>query len=169
MQTHNKSKETKKIVAYFDGACEPINPGGVASFGAVIFIDEQRVWETSQIFYPQKGKEKETSNNVAEYSGFLSILEYLIKNKLNKNEIQIYGDSMLVLCQALMDDPKYNKRWRIKAGFYVPLAKKALKLLKLFPNIQGNWIPREENSIADELSKAELIKAGVEFRIQPNN
>ena len=29
------------------------------------------------------------------------------------------------------------------------------------------WIPRDKNDIADELSKAELKKAGVEFRIQP--
>jgi ribonuclease HI len=156
------------IVAYFDGACEPVNPGGYASFGAVIFIDGVKVWELSKLFVPQKGRESETSNNVAEYSGFIAILEYLLENKLNNEEIQIYGDSMLVLCQMLMDDPKWHKRWEIKDGFYVPLALKAKKLLEQFPKIKGEWIPREKNSIADELSKAELIKAGITFRIQPN-
>lgn len=149
------------IVAYFDGCCEPVNPGGVASYGAVVFIDNRRVWETSEIFYPKKGKEKETSNNVAEYSGFISILEYLNKKKLTKEKIQIYGDSNLVIQQMF-------GTWRIKKGFYVPLAERAKKMVKKFPNIQGDWIPREENGIADELSKAELVKAGVEFRIQPN-
>jgi ribonuclease HI len=158
----------KKIVAYFDGACEPINPGGYAAFGAVIFIDGVRIWESSKLFVPQIGREEETSNNVAEYAGFLAILEYLLEKKLNNEEIQIYGDSMLVLCQMLMDDPQWHKRWKIKDGFYVPLALQAQKLLELFPKIQGEWIPREKNSLADELSKAELIKAGITFRMQPN-
>jgi ribonuclease HI len=113
-----------KIVAYFDGACEPINPGGYAAFGAVIFIDGVQVWKSSTLFVPQKGREEETSNNVAEYAGFIAIL--------------------------------------------VPLALQAQKLLEQFPKIQGEWIPRVKNSIADELSKAELIKAGISFRIQPN-
>lgn len=156
------------IEAYFDGACEPVNPGGTASFGAVVFKDGLRIWELSKLFVPVKGKERMTSNNVAEYSGFISILEYLIANKLQDEKITIYGDSMLVLCQCLMDDPRYGVRWRVKGGFYVPFAMKAKKLLKKFPNINGRWIPREQNIIADELSKAELIKAGIQFRIQPN-
>lgn len=149
------------IKAWFDGCCEPVNPGGVASFGAIIFNEEQKIWECSQIFYPQKGKEKETSNNVAEYSGFLAILEYLLKNNLEKEKIQIYGDSNLVIQQMF-------GTWKMRQGFYIPIALKAQKLLKKFKNIKGSWIPREQNGLADELSKAELIKAGIEFRIQPN-
>ena len=57
--------------------------------------------------------------------------------------------------------------WRIKFGFYVPIAKTCKAMLKQFPHITGTWIPREKNSLADELSKAELKKAGVKFRIQP--
>lgn len=162
------AKKVQRIVAYFDGACEPVNPGGTASFGAVIFIDDKRIWECSQLFEPKKGRERETSNNVAEYSGFIAILEYLKSKKLNKNKIDIYGDSMLVLCQMLMDDPRWGVRWRIKQGYYVPLAYRALSLLNKFPNITGHWIPREENTIADELSKAKLLKAGIKFKIQPN-
>lgn len=39
--------------------------------------------------------------------------------------------------------------------------------LKLLPNCKGYWIPRELNARADDLSKAELRRLGVEFRIQP--
>lgn len=151
----------KKIVCYFDGCCEPVNPGGTASYGAVVFIDGVRTWDCSEIFYPQKGKEKETSNNVAEYSGFLAILNYLSANSLDKENITIHGDSKLVIEQMLGN-------WRMKKGFYIPVAlaaKEKLKSFKKTPHLA--WIPREENDIADELSKAELIKAGVEFRIQP--
>ena len=65
------------IEAFFDGCCEPTNPGGTASFGAVVFRDGVRVWECSRLFRPAKGRESETSNNVAEYGGFLAILDLL--------------------------------------------------------------------------------------------
>lgn len=148
------------IQCFFDGCCEPVNPGGIASYGAVILKDGKRIWEASEIFYPKKGKEKETSNNVAEYSGFKAILEYLIAKGLNKERITIHGDSMLVLRQMF-------GTWKIKQGYYVPIALQCKKLLKQFPNITGEWIPRDENSLADELSKAKLLKAGVKFKIQP--
>jgi ribonuclease HI len=149
-----------KITAYFDGCCEPVNPGGTASFGAVIFIDGKRSWECSRLFIPEKNKEKETSNNVAEYSGFLSILEYLESNKLQNEKIAIHGDSKLVIEQM-------SGNWRMHRGFYIPIAIKAKNLFRKFKKTKLIWIPREENDIADELSKAELIKAGVEFKIQP--
>lgn len=149
------------ITAYFDGCCEPVNPGGTAAFGAVVFINSERVWECSRIFRPMPGREKETSNNVAEYSGFLAILDYLKDRDLHRKPIRIYGDSKLVIEQMF-------GRWKIKQGHYVPLALRARSLLKEFPNLRGEWISRDENSIADELSKRELINAGVTFKIQPN-
>lgn len=148
------------IEAWFDGCCEPVNPGGIASFGAVIFVNGERIWECSQIFYPKKGKEKETSNNVAEYLGFTAILEKLIEMGFQREKIMIFGDSNLVIQQMFGS-------WKIKKGFYVPLAKEAKRIVKKFSNLHGRWIPREENSLADELSKAELIKANVKFKIQP--
>lgn len=146
--------------AYFDGCCEPINPGGTASYGAVIFKKNERIWECSKLFIPEKGKEKETSNNVAEYSGFIAILCYFIENNLLKKPIKIYGDSKLVIEQM-------QGNWKIVKGLYKPLAYQAKDLFKSFTKTKLIWIPREENSIADELSKAELIKANVKFKIQP--
>jgi ribonuclease HI len=151
-----------KIKAYFDGCCEPVNPGGTASYGAVVFINDVRIWDCSKIFYPVKGKEKETSNNVAEYSGFIAILEYLIENELEGSQITIYGDSKLVIEQM-------KGNWRMVKGFYLPFAKRAKELVRNFKKLKLVWIPREQNSIADELSKAELLKAGVKFMIQPED
>ena len=71
------------IETYSDGACEPKNPGGFASYGVFIRVRHGAKWEElmseSKIFVPQKGHEHETSNNVAEYSGFLRALEWLIE------------------------------------------------------------------------------------------
>jgi len=147
------------IKCFFDGCCEPRNPGGTASYGAVIFKGDERVWETSEIFYPVKGRENETSNNVAEYCGFRSILQYLIAENLQHERVEIYGDSNMVIQQMF-------GRWKIKGGFYVPVALECRKLRLKLSNITGRWIPREQNTIADELSKAKLLKAGIKFKIQ---
>ncbi len=148
------------IHAFFDGCCEPINPGGTASYGVVILRGKEVIHKASEIFYPIKGHERETSNNVAEYSGFRHILQWLIAQGLNAEPIEVRGDSNLVIQQMF-------GYWRIKQGFYVPIAKECRQLLMQFPHIRGAWIPRAQNSLADELSKAGLLKAGIKFRIQP--
>lgn len=156
-----KKVKQPKIEAWFDGCCEPVNPGGTASYGAVVFINGKRVWDCSKIFFPEKGKERETSNNVAEYSGFLAILEWLLENGYAAANTTIHGDSKLVIEQM-------QGNWKMHGGFYIQIARVAQQTLRKFkkqPKLR--WIPREQNDIADELSKAELIKAGVEFRIQP--
>lgn len=144
------------IEAYFDGCCEPVNPGGTAAFGAVIFKDQQRVWECSRLFT----ESNDTSNNVAEYCGFLAIVEELLRRGWQEQPILVRGDSKLVIKQIF-------GTWRIRQGAYVPYAQKAKRLLRKFPYLTGEWIPREQNGMADQLSKAELVKAGVKFRIQP--
>lgn len=78
----------------------------------------------------------------------------------------IRGDSKLVICQMFIACG-YRRKWQMKKGYYLPIALKCKELIKQFPNITGEWIPREENNLADELSKAELKKVGVQFRIQP--
>src|SRR5438477_1753300 len=146
--------------AYFDGACEPINPGGTASYGAVIFRDGKRIWECSEIYKPEPGHQRETSNNVAEYAALIAVLEWFADHELFDAEIQIYGDSKLVIEQLFGN-------WKIKGGFYASLARRARELIRRFSNIRGQHIPRERNGIADELSKAALKRAGVKLRLQP--
>ena len=147
-------------IAYFDGACEPVNPGGTAAYGAVIMQDGQHIWECSELVNPEQGKEDQTSNNVAEYCGLIAILEYLIHLGAQHEPIMVYGDSQLVIQQMF-------GRWNIKSGIYVPYALKAKELRQSFSNLSGQWIKRELNTVADELSKRPLRAAGIEFRLQP--
>ena len=154
------------IEAYFDGCMEPVNPGGTGAYGVVILKDDQEIFRDSKIFKPVSGREKENSNNCAEYSGFEAILLFLLKEGFNKEEIIVRGDSRLVICQNWIACG-YRKKWNIQGGYYEGIALRCRKLLKKFPKIKGEWIPREQNYIADELSKEELRKAGIIFRIQP--
>lgn len=155
------------IKVYFDGACEPVNPGGIAAYGLVILNNDKELVRVSKVFKPQKGKEKETSNNVAEYSGFLDALNWLLLGGYQNEKIRVFGDSKLVICQMFGDPELGGRKWKMRGGFYKPVALKAQKVLEKFKDIKGQWLPREENNLADELSKAELIKNGVEFKIQP--
>lgn len=161
------ARATSAFTAFFDGCCEPVNPGGTAGFGAVILHGEERVFEKSGMVEASPT----TSNNVAEYLAVQAILDWLLVN--GAAAANVFGDSRLVVCQ-LWGWPPGSRKWMIHGvddsrprGRYAPLAANARETLRALPRVRGYWIPREENGIADDLSKAELRKAGVEFRIQP--
>lgn len=144
------------IKVFYDGCCEPRNPGGNAGFGAVIFDEEEKIHEISKYWEASPNN----SNNVAEYLGLISAMEWLILNKKTKGKIQFFGDNMMSVNQM-------NGDWRAKKGMYKPHYEHARKLKEQFKNLKFQWIPREENGLADELSKGQLKKNGVVFKIQP--
>ena len=144
------------IEVWFDGCCEPVNPGGHAGYGAAILDGSKTLWECSGYILASP----QTSNNLAEYTAFLSAVDWLVENKLHTEEIIFYGDSKLVINQMFGS-------WRIRKGIYVPLAIMAREKIKKLTKASGEWVPREENYIADELSKRELLKRGIVFKIQP--
>ncbi len=144
------------IEAWFDGVCEPKNPGGHGAYGIYIFRDDGcKITSGSYI-----GVGEGISNNVAEYKGCIQILEMLLGWKKNRRDIIIRGDSRLVIEQM-------KGNWRIKQGIYVPFAHQAEKLLERFPQTTFEWIPREENDICDKLAKDVLREKKIKFRIQP--
>jgi ribonuclease HI len=148
----------EKYICYFDGACEPTNPGGNMGIGAVILLGDKVIYEHSE-YIPSSKMNGKTSNNIAEYMGLLAIFGYMYRNGLNQNQIDVYGDSKLVVCQM-------NREWKMNKGAYIPYAQRALKALEFFPDIAFAWIPREKNGLADDLSKKGMIQNNCEFRIQ---
>jgi ribonuclease HI len=152
-----KNKRIKKTTtianalykAYFDGSCGPKNPGGTAAYGAVIYRGTEHIWLCSEVYCPPPGKERETSNNLAEYLGLIAILEQCLHIGAQHEPIMVYGDSNLVINQMV-------GRWKIREGIYEPFAQQAKVLTREFSNIGWQWIPRSQNTIADGLSKAHL-------------
>lgn len=133
------------IEAYFDGACEP-NPNGVASYGAIIRRDGRAIWRASERV-PDRGAG--TSNNLAEYAALIAVLRHLIDVELHHEGIVVIGDSRLVINQMFGS-------WKIRRDCYVELAHEAKALLAQFPRIEGRWVPRDRNTVANELSKAAI-------------
>lgn len=151
------------IEGFFDGCCEPVNPGGHAAWGALLKLDGKVVhaWGNYCGYGP------EMSNNFAEYSGALALLrEIRMRQEAGlRGPVIIRGDSKLVIMQL-------TKKWRVLGGLYVPVYRQAADMLAIvFAQADGNvkleWIPREKNGECDVLSKNELHRRGVRFRLQP--
>jgi ribonuclease HI len=124
----------EKIVIYADGACEPRNPGGVPTYGFVIYREEKLAEESGLAAKPWS---EEDSNNVAEYVALIKALEKLRLLHLEDSEIEVRADSRLLIKQI-------NGIFTVKAPRLVPLHKRVGDLLTHFKKIQFKWIPRRE-------------------------
>lgn len=130
------------LKVFYDGSCEPINPGGNAGAGVVIFNGDKKIHEIAKRWPASESN----SNNVAEYLAVIEALEWLAENNQYDAEIVIHGDNMMTVKQM-------NGEWKAKKGLYMSQYRKAKSLLEGFKRIRFSWVPREENYLADELSK----------------
>ena len=128
------------ITIHFDGSCSPTNPGFTGGIGAVINLNGEKRTISKQV-----KSSFIISNNVTEYMALVAALELLLAKGLEQEQVQVYGDSALVIhqMQGLMN---------IGKGFYVEQALKCRKLVGKFKNIKFQWIPREMNAEADMLA-----------------
>jgi ribonuclease HI len=162
-------------IAWFDGACEPVNPGGTASFGVVIKGQDGTVLLRDAGVV---GKGKAMSNNLAEHAGVLNILIYLSSRPPGR--VTIRGDSNLVINQL-------DGKWRIKKGLYLAIVIETKDLLAhlrgLGWQINFCWIPRDQNEECDALSRRDPsgisipkcehirkpeVEAGLELKHEPS-
>jgi ribonuclease HI len=143
------------ITLYFDGACEPVNPGGHASYGFVVYRGKSSLIRE----YGYLGHGPKMSNNVAEYTALYEALSYLQAMKITTEPILARGDSKLVIEQM-------SGRWASHGGLYVPYMEATKTLAKIFNDIMYEWIPREQNSEADELSKRVLTEKSVHITVR---
>lgn len=130
-------------ILYFDGACGPYNPGGHMGCGVVIKDKNNKTIHTIKKQYSPEEFLGDTSNNLAEYMALVMGLEWCLK--YNILEIQVYGDSQLVINQML-------GKFKIKKGTYVSKALVAKELVKKFNKITFQHVKREFNTEADDLS-----------------
>lgn len=130
------------ITVHFDGSCNP-NPHGPAGYGSVIKKDGQVIAELADA----RAASIRNSNNVSEYQALLNAMDWLYERSLNTEKITFYGDSTLVINQM---SGRFKKLPR--TGLYAEIARNTISKKSLFPNSQFVWIPREQNTRADELS-----------------
>lgn len=129
------------ITLYADGASRG-NPGP-ASYGAAVFSGETILAE----LYGELGPR---TNNYAEYSAVIAGLRYIVENDLGP-DVLVRMDSKLVVEQL-------SGRWKIKHPELMVLAAEAQQLVRSL-SVRFEWIPREQNSVADALANRALDDA----------
>jgi ribonuclease HI len=150
----NQNGSNPRIEAWFDGVCEPWNPGGHGAYGAVVKVNgEVALREGGYV-----GVGPGMSNNVAEYAGVLRVLEFIA---VQEGNAVVRGDSKLVIMQL-------TGEWKAKQGLYLETYRQAAAALaKLGSRVRLEWVGRDQNSECDDLSKQVLRERGVKFRLQP--
>lgn len=87
------------------------------------------------------------TNNVAEFAALEAGLRWLLSEGLAKTPVLIRGDSKLVT-------EIIAGRWKAKKVHLIAWRDKCWELLTLLHDWEIEWVPREENAEADELSKS---------------
>lgn len=130
-----KPSSSKRVLVFSDGAARG-NPGP-AGAGAVITDAAGTVLARLGRFLGNQ------TNNVAEYQGLLLGLRHA--QQLGLREIEVRADSQLVIRQL-------EGRYAVKHPGLKPLHAEATRLLQGFESYTLRHVPREENSLADEMS-----------------
>jgi ribonuclease HI len=124
-----------KLIVYLDGASRG-NPGP-AGVGIIISNEEGKI--ISQI-NKYVGK---TTNNVAEYMALIHALK--VAKKYKAKWVRFYLDSELLVNQI-------NGLYRTKNKNLFNLLQQVRKLSNNFSQVEFQYIPREENKLADKLA-----------------
>jgi ribonuclease HI len=141
------------IEVYFDGLCQPINPGGISCYAFIVKSDGRIIH--SDYGVAAKPFSEESTNNVAEYTALAKALQWLLANNFNSKKVEIKSDSQLVVNQL-------TGNYKVKARRILPLFKQVLFLKTKFQDIQIKWIPRDNNREADRLTNKAYNKALLE-------
>jgi len=129
------------VEVYTDGATEGMNGklGTVSHVGIGIWCPEKQ--------YTYSDRRRGISNNEAEYMALIEAMQWCIEE--GETEVVFYLDAQLVVTGA--QKGKTTKNERMNAF------KRTIQELKqLFTCVDFQWIPREENEVADSLSKQSL-------------
>jgi len=125
----------KRLRVFSDGAARG-NPGP-AGAGAVVLDAKGKVLARVGKFLGRQ------TNNVAEYEGV--ILGIARAKELGATEIEVRADSLLLIRQL-------EGAYQVKNAALKALHAKAKELLRSFEHVDLRHVPREENTLADEMS-----------------
>lgn len=124
---------------YTDGGARG-NPGP-AGIGFVVY----QVSPGAEIILEKRGNYLGVAtNNQAEYEALIQGLTWLSENNHTRH-LDIFMDSLLVVNQI-------KGQYKVKNQELKPKHLAVTKLLDIFPSYSINHIPRDDNSLADELA-----------------
>lgn len=150
------NKDFGDLTAHFDGCAEPVNPNGNMGYGWCIRHKGTLIAQGHGYRLYQDGMF--TSNNISEWTACNLALQWIIKNEIKYRSLIVYGDSKMVIMQA-------NGEWNINPGKgYSPMAfMYKEKFEPYLSNTSFKWIPRDENTYCDKLSKLYIEVTGTKL------
>ncbi len=154
------------ISLYTDGACDNMGAGRAGrniGCGVVVLVgSEYRVLEAH---YGTPG-----TSNVAEWLAMYRGL--VLVNKLVKTEFKEPGATIVVRTDSMLVVKQMNRDWivqdRLLAHYFRACCEVEGKLKNAGHHVTIKWVPREENDVADALSKVGRRTPNVErpgFRV----
>lgn len=138
------------IEVYFDGLCQPINPGGISCYAFLVKSGGRTIYSDYGIAVEPFSQD--STNNVAEYTALVKALQWLLEKNLGSTKVEIKSDSQLIVNQLTGD-------YKVKSKRIMSLYKQVLLLKSKFQDIEIKWVPREENREADRLTNKAYNKA----------
>lgn len=146
---------------HFDGSYGPKNPGGTAACGFVLSDENGEIERGHRVV----GEGEGMSNNLAEFAGLAGGLDVFLKHayKLSGrgylsviDKLTVRGDSQLVINVMSGRWPAHSNRLYYPQYLAATTLLDVIKAVMPFLSVEWRWVPREQNTICDELSKAHL-------------
>ena len=131
------------VTVYVDGLSEPVNPG-TGTYGYLIYDGARKIAEGSGL------AGYDVTSNFAEYTALAEALKKL-RGLGIEGDVLVRSDSKLLVGHL-------SEGWKVKGGMYVEKLKEVRDLMKEFGSIRFEWIPREQNSEADLLTRVAYEK-----------
>jgi len=148
------------IVVYADGLCEPRNPGGVACYGFVAYLGQERIADGWGVVC----RGRSATNNVAEYAAARAALQRLLEMGLDREVVEVRSDSQLLVRQM---QGVYSVRSPRIAEAHRALS----RLASRFRKVTWRWVPRRLNMEADSLSRKayreDLERRAADLEVRP--
>jgi ribonuclease HI len=130
----------KTATAYIDGSG---NSSRIQASAVVLYLGERQYTRTAIL-------DPHTTNNVGEYTG--ALLAVRLAKDLGVQDLRIFSDSKVLVNQL-------NGQWKTRSDHLVKLRDQIWDEAQDFHAISIEWIPREENEIADLLCRTTAEEA----------
>jgi ribonuclease HI len=127
------------LIMYCDGLTEPTNPGGYACWAWCLLDGTVTVNQA----YGCLGHGAGMTNNVAEYEAVIRALTFLQDQALDG--VRVRTDAQLVVRQL-------QGVYAVRSPTIMPLYQRALLLVRAIQPVL-EWVPREQNTRADALTR----------------
>lgn len=132
-----------KVTVNVDGACEPVNPGGISSYG---FVVKDSSGKTLKEGKGVVGEGEGMTNNVAEYTAAIEGLKWVADN-LDPSKVTLQSDSQLIIKHV-------TGKYAVRSPRLYPLYEDLKNVINsLYAGFEAEWVPRKQNERADALSK----------------